>query len=632
MPASYTPSQDYINSQVEKDKRLAEVTSKVQSKMAANSAAIKEMYNKEYNSQPEAYHVGQKEYFYLPSVGGQVEETNDKSPEQSSPLLQSYSPRLIGAPPQLSHLCDMRLMSSDGSKPGAVGDFYLSEILRDSQIANIMVGKALFVGGMSTFGEALRNVVKYGIAFSKYSIYGTSGNVQTGATSQQISAAISEERIKEVMENDTTMTAVKDEATGETTYTFGENESQLESSMKGIFGSMASAVVTPLLQSMKVQQPYYVFESDWSSYINNVKMMINTGVIMLGLQKACVRIGDEYLPIGMDTTHNSKNDAWAKYRFITPTEGVNSGSGTVNKLDTFTGETSQYISVMVEPGGISESYENLTGESQIYANVIKQGEAMGNEIAFLTGASQNRLDDAVISLAGNASAAAEAVVSNLTLGAGKFTAAVAGSMARSFMGDHTIYPEIFQKHNSNKSGITLKTHLVSQGGDPYSFLIDCYVPLCFLLCTALPAMSKNSSAAYAYPPLVQCAVPGVFGTRLGIVSSIQVSKNVDGKSMSINGFPTSIDVTLTIRDLENVLVTSPMNEPARFINNNTMFDYIAQTCGCDKYKPNGALRLVSKLALTASASNDVIYNLGTAMANDFASMWNTKISQTWRTR
>jgi hypothetical protein len=359
-------------------------------------------------------------------------------------------------------------------------------------------------------------------------------------------------------------------------------------------------------------------------------MMINTGVIMLGLQKACVRIGDEYLPIGMDISHNAANDVWANYRFITPTKGFNSGQGSKNQLDTFTGETSQYISLMVEPGGISESYENSTGESQLYSSVIKQGETVGNEIAFLTGASQNRLDDAVINLAGKASAVAESVVSNLTLGAGKFTAAVVGSLSRSFIGDHTIYPEIFQKHSSNKSGITLKTHLVAEGGDPYSFLTGCYVPLCFILCTVLPAMSKNSSAAYAYPPLVQCSIPGVFGTRLGIVSSVQVTKNVDGKSMSINGFPTSIDVSITIRDLENVLVTSPMDEPARFINNNTMFDYIAQTCGCDKYKPNGALRLVSKLALTASASNDVLYNLGTAMANDFASMWNTKVSQTWR--
>ena len=627
---SYTPSQEYRDAQTASAKQRAEITENAQRQQAANAAQAMESLNKQYNSQPEAYHVGQDEYFYLPSVGGQVKEKSSKDPSQSSPLLQSYSPRLIGAPPQLSHLCDMRLMSSDGSKPGAVGDFYLSEILRDSQIANIMVGKALFIGGMSTFGEVLRNVVKYGIAFTKYNIYGTSGNVQSGATSQNISSMITEERIKQVMEDDVTMVSTTDETTGETSYTFGADvENEIESSMTGIFGSMASAVVTPLLQSMKIQQPYYVFESDWSSYINNVKMMINTGVIMLGLQKACVRIGDNYLPIGMDTTHNDKNDVWANYRFITPTKGFNSGDGTKNQYETFSGETSQYISVMVEPGGISESYENTTGESQIYANVIKQGETIGNEIAFLTGASQNRLDDAVINLAGKASTAAEAVVNNLTLGAGKFTAAVAGSMSRSFIGDHTIYPEIFQRHTSNKSGITLKTHLVAPGGDPYSFLTACYVPLCFLLCTAIPSMSKNSSAAYAYPPLVQCAVPGVFGTRLGIVTNIQVTKNVDSKSMSINGFPTSIDVTLTIRDLENVLVTSPMNDPARFLNNNTMFDYIAQTCGCDKYKPNGALRLVSKLALTASASNDVIYNLGSAMANDFASMWNTKIARTY---
>ena len=65
--------------------------------------------------------------YVLPGVGGQMPEEKN-SPEQSSPLLRYYSPRLFGAPPQLTNQCDMRIMSSDGDHPGPVGDFYLTKM------------------------------------------------------------------------------------------------------------------------------------------------------------------------------------------------------------------------------------------------------------------------------------------------------------------------------------------------------------------------------------------------------------------------------------------------------------------------------------------------------------------------
>ena len=76
MPAYYTPSQEYRDAQTASAKQLEATTSDAQSKMAANSAATKEMYNKEFNKKPEAYHVGQDEFFYLPLAGGQIKETN----------------------------------------------------------------------------------------------------------------------------------------------------------------------------------------------------------------------------------------------------------------------------------------------------------------------------------------------------------------------------------------------------------------------------------------------------------------------------------------------------------------------------------------------------------------------------
>lgn len=580
------------------------------------------------NAKPQVQQEGTTMKYYMPSIGGQIAQgtvNNDGKgdPLQRSAVLHSYSPRLLGAPPQLTNYNDMRLLSSDGNTPGPVGDFYLNDILRDSQVANFVVGRAVFTGGVPTLAEYFRTAANYARAIMNYDIYGVDGSVVTGSTAQDILNDITEEKIKEVSESNATLTGKTMQTdTGETYYGIDLSETpegaKVEEDLRGLFGSAASAVMTPLLTSMKVQQLYYSFESDWFTYINNVKMMINTAVIMLGLQKACVRIGDQYLPIGMNASVTKDSDVWSNYRAITATTNL----GQVTGANTLTGDTSQYVSFMIEPGGISESYQNSTGPSQIYSKVINQGNPIGREIAFLTSTSKNRLDDKVIEMAGDAVEKAEEIISNLSLGAGKFTAALLGSLSKSYIGDHTIYPDIFQQHTSNQSSISMKIKLVARGGDPYSFLTDIWVPMSFALCMVLPQMAKYNASAYSYPPLVQCNIPGVFGTQLGIVESINITKNSDGRSMSINGFPTSVDMTINVKDLQHTLVTSGMNDPSRFVNNNSMFDYIAQSCGCDKYKINGAVRLVSKLALTASSVNNTFYNVGSTLLNDAISIYN----------
>ena len=109
--------------------------------------------------------------YVLPGAGGQV--SNDGDPSQTAPLLHYYSPRLFGAPPQLTNQCDMRILSSDGTNPGPVGDFYLTKILQDANIANFVVGRARFIGGMSSTANIIREAYYYGKALSKYNIYGT---------------------------------------------------------------------------------------------------------------------------------------------------------------------------------------------------------------------------------------------------------------------------------------------------------------------------------------------------------------------------------------------------------------------------------------------------------------------------
>jgi hypothetical protein len=148
------------------------------------------------------------------------------------------------------------------------------------------------------------------------------------------------------------------------------------------------------------------------------------------------------------------------------------------------------------------------------------------------------------------------------------------------------------------------------------------VPTFFILGMALPQLSPNNASAYTFPPLIQCNIPGMWGTRLGIIESVQINKNPNGKDVSINGYPLQVDITINVKDLQHVLMTSPMNKVSTFLNNHTMFDYIAQLSGVDKYRVNGAMRTVARLALASSYSKNFLNNVGDALLSDWHSLIN----------
>ena len=558
--------------------------------------------------------------YYIPTAGIQQSYSSSSSaPTQSNPLLKLYSPRLFGAPPQLTNMCDMRLLSAyDDSHYGPVGDYYLQKILQDAPICNFFVGRARFTGGVGSVWGILNQTKNYLKALNTYDIYGKDDTSVPGLSETTVMEKVVNQEAAfdafsiEIGEDadDFAMTKASDlglegvDADVEVANITGETRSMLDSIGDSVLGG-AAGITASLLTSLSVQQPFYTFEADWYTYINNVKMMINTAVIMLGLQKAPVRIGEQLFPVGMNANVSDKgDDVWSNYRYITPTDGL----GAVTQRDNIEGDTSQYVSLMVDPNSFNETYTNNVGDSQLFG-IMNQGQSFGNEIAFLTNASTTKADDIIINLAQKGTNAAEAVMSTLGGGIGRFTAAIVGGFTKSFTGDHTIYPQIFQSSSSQQT-VSFTTHLVSPSGDPYSYLINVLVPLFYLMGMALPRLSKNNAAAYAFPPIIQANVPGLWGTRLGMITSLSVTKNPGQTDVSINGYPLAIDVQITVTDLQHVLMTSPMNEISTFLNNNTMFDYIAQMCGCDKYRVNPAVRLVTKLALTSSALRHTFDNIG----------------------
>lgn len=623
---------------------------------------------------------------------GQTKNTKE-SFQQANPLESNYSPRLFGSPPQLSNLCDMRIDSGVDGHEGATGDWYRNNVLKPAQIAHFMVGHAQFTGGYSSILDTLRQMALYLRALNRYDIYDNNGALASGGSydwqsaqnayeekytnnlekyprhfggadedtvgenvsewSEELSNALDISTLVNNEEQQPAMTgedygnyegivgdtrmsyndwgvqnsSTNDLMSGDNKY-YMDAESVLQEA-SGYVGQVgnsisgATALATTLWQSLSMNQPFYTFANDWYSYINNVKMMINTAIVMLGLQQARVRIGDKLIPIGTNVKYSAGgDDVWNQYRYITSKDVT-----AYTSIDTMNGDTDQYVSFMIEPTGYSEGYTNNTGESKLFS-VMNAGSAVGNEIAFMANATRGVVDDAIIKLAAGGVSVAENIISTLGGGIGRFTASFMGGLAKSWVGDHPIYPKVFQQHTSTGS-MTVNVKLRASRGDVYSYFTEVLVPLFFIMGMALPKMSDYSAGAYQYPPLVQCNIPGLWGTRLGIVSNISVSKNPDGSALSVHGFPLSINVGITIEDLQHCLVTTPMDKPAFFLNNNTMFDYIGQCCGVDKYRYNPGARMATKLALAGSFVGNGFYHLGNSIANDFTTLVNkySRISQ-----
>ena len=558
--------------------------------------------------------------YLIPGISGTTSD-NVPSVAQAAPLLNCYSPRLFGSPPQLTPLNDIRSMSSDGNTEGPVGDFYLENILRDAQVANFVVGRAMFTGGMSSIANAIRTAGQYKHALKKYgdSVVNSEGR----PISVDVNDTVQESNEKDTFESNmgqVTASILSQYATStwnpldevdEDTVISTQTQTIAEQIDSGGFLSQFGAFKGAFVTSLSVQQPFYTFASDWPTYIESVKMMVNAATIMLGLSDASVRIGNELMSISPNQKMDAEKDVWANYRYITPTQSL----GVALELDSQNGDTSQYISFMVDPKGVSESYDNQVGASKLESSVINMGNEWGNEIAFITSTTASGLDDAILNIADDAVSVAEGIMSQLGTG-GRFTASIASSMFRSFKGDHNIYPQIFTGHSSNASAMSLTVKLRSAGGDAYSYLTDILVPMFFALAMVLPKMSKNSGASYSYPPIVQCNIPGVWGTRLGMVTGLSITKNPDGTDVSVYGYPTAVDMTISVTDLQHTLMTSPMNKASVMLNNHSMFDYIAQCCGVDKYRMNGSMRLVTKALLAASATSNVKYNISNALKSD----------------
>lgn len=349
---------------------------------------------------------------------------------------------------------------------------------------------------------------------------------------------------------------------------------------------------------------YFDFEPDYGSYIKYVNLMCRVTAILLG-------IGDE-TPPGIDTPY--KQFDWGNYKYfnnykLTSGDSPNIfdkitndvASTLINAVDQSITGSHQYLSIYVDPSSsFNESTSNETSKSALEGKFdemeskIKEysffaySNALGNELSTIQGWISNIMD-------GIASIGSEDGFLNSLLGKGK---------QEIVYGSNLIFPEIWQDSEYNKS-YTINTTFMSPYGDKESVYLNCLVPMLHLLALSLP--KQTTANTYTSPFLVKMFSKGWFSCDMGIVESIQIDKGPD-ESWTVDGLPTCIKVTMTVKDLYSQLMLSPSNSPSLFFSNQGMIDFLGATCGVDLSRPSIELKIKIALAIFFNRITDIPSN------------------------
>lgn len=261
-----------------------------------------------------------------------------------------------------------------------------------------------------------------------------------------------------------------------------------------------------------------------------------------------------------------------------------------------------YVQFCIDPdSGYNESFDNSTSDSML-KSMFEKGQNMFKELAFITnsgGASDlteqagNFLDGSFDFLGDKLSSGGQmtSLLSRLL--------SVGGNVVK---GENVIIPDIYQSSNYDRS-YDFVVHLKAPYGNKYCWFMEVGVPLMHLIALGIP--KQTTANTYGSPFLLKAYVDGIYNCNLGIVSRMAINKNPSPESWTVDGLPSEIDVSVSITDLYSDLTMTPQSSPLLFVNNSSLIEYLATTCGLSLISPN----LQKRWNMTVNAFKNSFYDI-----------------------
>lgn len=203
-------------------------------------------------------------------------------------------------------------------------------------------------------------------------------------------------------------------------------------------------------------------------------------------------------------------------------------------------QSNQWLTLRVDhPGTVSESFSNSTTQSEIQSKI--NSAASGMQAARFSLSDFNTGFAVVDTVVDTVRQTISGLASGLSLD---------GLVQLTGSGFVDI-PERWDSASADFPTATYTMQLRAPYGHPLSQFINIDVPLACLLAAALPISHGNQS--YGQPFLVELYVPGKNVIRLGMITSLSITRGTGNMGWAVDNSPLGVDVSFTIKDLSTIM-------------------------------------------------------------------------------
>lgn len=331
---------------------------------------------------------------------------------------------------------------------------------------------------------------------------------------------------------------------------------------------------------------YYGFKSDYETYMKYVNNMCRIAATLLKLddikESEFYEGAGNYSTMDWDIKKMTDKSVWS---FLSSDEESRSVAFYID------GKASSF----------SDGISNELGDS-LFASMMDKGSDFAKEMSFLFGSGYS--DDAIKETSKqNYQNAVEKVVKKLTSKdsyASKLVTRISDHADTLINGGNIAFPLLWKDSKYSKS-YNIEIKLVSPYADAESFYLYILVPIFHLIALSYPR--QLGANGYLNPPLIRAFCKGFFTCTLGMITSLDI-KRASQEGWSEEGFPTEVDVTMSIADLYENLTITPTGDSA-FFHNTEFLDMIAMWCGVNMNKPELKRKLLLWTAYIKSNVKDI---------------------------
>lgn len=363
-----------------------------------------------------------------------------------------------------------------------------------------------------------------------------------------------------------------------------------KSILQGIFGNNVGETDKESLEKVMTGEEsgrYYTFKSDYTEYMKYVNNMCNMSAVLLGIgDKKMFDGAKPYKEFDWDIGNMSNADSSKLFGFLTLEKSV-----------------AFYIDS--KSSSFSDGMSSST-DSSMLEGALGKGSDIAKEALFLFG--KGFSDESVFSTSQvNYENAVEKVIKSLTSDstlAKQVTDRVSDHAATMINGGNVAFPQIWKDSSYNKSyDITMK--FISPYGDIESFYLYILVPIWHIVAFTYPR--QLGANGYLNPFLVRAFCKGWFNCSMGLVESVTIKRGSQ-EGWSAWGFPTEVEVSISIKDLYENLAISRAGDYSTFHNTEYM-DMLATWCGININKPELERKFSLYLAFTKNKVTNFVPNI-----------------------